>query len=167
MTRDPLGVMLKLARLFGALMLVVVNLTSRHLLLDGNAILIAFLVVSFVTERPLRDRIPPLWGPDESPDSLVESSRGTFQNIYFAIVTGGMRLVGVLFVVVSGLLLWQSVRGPFQMSGEVATPLQTAGLVLMCVAVIALGVLLALGRHVPLMRGLREAGERARRTGAR
>jgi hypothetical protein len=159
---NPVRTVLWFIRGGAILMLVAGLLAGQRLLSVDNAILVAGVVVSFIVEPRLLSHFATRSGAIGPLPPRAPGSR-KFADAYFAFVVGSMRVIGGLFVAVglpSGTIAvthWsQSVRDYGGTTGAI-------GALLVMSAFVGLGTLLVFGRHVPVMRALREMGEQRRR----
>jgi hypothetical protein len=144
------------------LMLVVGLLTGQRPLSEFTATLLVAVVVSFVIEPRLLSHFATKEGGALSLPSQGGAGK-KFADAKFAFIVGSMRVLGGMFVVIGALaalatvLNWSdSVRSLGGNSGVIGT-------LLFFSVFVGIGTLLLLGRHIPLMRSLRELGEQRHR----
>lgn len=139
-------------------------LAGQRLLSEFDAILLATVVMSFVIEPRLLGRFAT---PPGDPRPSLQRNRDdrAYRDAHFSFVVGNMRVVGGLFVVVGLLMATMMLLNWSQTVRDAGGTTGAVGALLLVSATVGVGTLVLLGRHVPLMRALREMGEQRRRDG--
>lgn len=158
MVKSPVRALLWLFRVLALVMIVTAALSERSLFTKSNAIPALALVSTFFMEREMIRRFESKRDEPAGMPQQPTPPPSRLEEMYFAFVVGALRVIGGLFVLGAGTMGISILKDMENAEKGFGGPSGVAGAFVMLGFMFVLGILMVLGKHIPLMRGLRQLG---------